>query len=376
MKRTFLLLVSAVALLVAVAGPASSAGPYQPAPVEFELSAPPISPDASDSRAQVSPELRAPKRFNLVGLTWEGVSKPAIAIRVRQAGGAWSPWTSVPAGPDGGPDPGTPERHGQSASEPVWAGQADYVQYRVSKRPSDLRLHFINTTGTATAVDRVETSVRGAVSDAALALTRVPSALAGHTGRPDMISRSRWGADEHCVPRRDPDMGTVKVAFVHHTVNTNSYSRSEALDLVLGICRYHRNTRGWDDIGYNFLVDRFGRIYKGRAGGSGNPVVGAHAEGFNSQSTGVAALGTHESSPLSSDGVSATARLLHWKLGYHGVPVTGRTTLISGGGETNRYPKGTEVSLKRISGHRDVSPTSCPGQRLYDQLGAIRRRAE
>jgi len=214
------------------------------------------------------------------------------------------------------------------------------------------------------------------VSDAALAVTRLPSALAGHVGRPDIISRSRWGADEHCVPRRDPDMGRVKVAFVHHTVNANSYSRSEAPGLVLGICRYHRNTRGWDDIGYNFLVDRFGRIYKGRAGGNENPVVGAHAQGFNSQSTGIAALGTHESSSLSTDGVSAMARLIHWKLGHHGVPVTGSTTLTSGGGETNRYPAGTAVRLRRISGHRDVSPTTCPGQRLYDQIGAIRRRAE
>ena len=166
------------------------------------------------------------------------------------------------------------------------------------------------------------------------------------------------------------------MAFVHHTVNANTYSRDEAGPMVLGICRYHRNVNGWDDIGYNFLVDRFGRVYKGRAGGTENPVVGAHAQGFNSQSTGVASLGTHESTPLSREGVSSVANLLRWKMGLHDVPVTKRVELVSGGGETNRYPEGTRVRMRRISGHRDASPTSCPGDRLYGQIETIKNKAD
>jgi uncharacterized protein with LGFP repeats len=146
--------------------------------------------------------------------------------------------------------------------------------------------------------------------------------------------------------------------------------------MVLGICRYHRNTNGWNDIGYNFLVDRFGRTFVGRAGGVGRPVVGAHAEGFNSYSTGVAALGTHTSEPPSAASVEGIARLLRWKLPHHGAPVTGGTTVTSAGGSTSKYPAGQRVRLKRISGHRDVSYTECPGQELYNQLHAIRRKAE
>jgi N-acetylmuramoyl-L-alanine amidase len=341
----------------------------------METPAPPAELGSPDSPGEVSPQIRAPRRFNLVGFEWDGEAEPAIAVRVRGAGEPWGRWTPVAAEPDGGPDPESDEEGTASTSQPVWAGQADYLQYRVSKRPPNLRLHLINSTGTATPGDRVKTGVRGAVNDVAVAIAGLPSAIASHQ-KPDMISRRRWGAEEHCVPRRDPSEGTVKAGFIHHTVNANSYSRDEALSMVLGICRYHRNVNGWDDMGYNFLVDRFGRLYTGRAGGSEDPVVGAHAQGFNSQSTGIAALGTHGSTRLSDGAVAATARLIRWKFGIHGIPVTGKVTLVSGGGETNRYPRGTRVRLRRTSGHRDVSPTSCPGQRLYDQIPAIRRRAE
>jgi hypothetical protein len=363
-----------VVALIVVAAPALSARPYQPEPVEFMIPAPPHGLGTSTARGFVSREIAAPKRFNVVGFEWDGGTEPAIAVRVRGEGEDWGRWTTVPARPDGAPDPGSGEGRGLGVSAPVWAGQADYVQYRMSNRPPGLRLHFINTTGTATALDRAETGVRGALDDGLTALASLTSPASGESNGPEMISRAAWGA-EACPPRREPRIERVKVAFVHHTVTANRYSRAQAKAMVLGICTYHRDVNGWDDIGYNFLVDRFGRIFVGRAGGRDQAVMGAHAEGFNDQSTGVASLGTYGTKRLSRDGVRALARLIRWKLRHHGQPIEGTARTVSGGGASNRYPEGAIVRLRRISGHRDVSPTRCPGDRLYRQLREVRERA-
>jgi hypothetical protein len=166
----------------------------------------------------------------------------------------------------------------------------------------------------------------------------------------------------------------VKAAFVHHTVSANDYSRSEAPAVVLGICRFHRNSNGWNDIGYNFLVDKYGTIYEGRAGGVDRAVIGAQAQGYNSQSTGIANLGTFTSAGQSQAALDAMARLIRWKLPLHGAPTAGSTVVTSAGGDTNRYPSGREVRIQRISGHRDTNQTECPGNALYAQLGDLRAR--
>ena len=104
---------------------------------------------------------------------------------------------------------------------------------------------------------------------------------------------------------------------------------------MLGICRYHRNSNGWNDIGYNFLVDKYGTIYEGRAGGVDQPIVGAQAQGFNPSSTGIANIGTFEDVPQSNEALDAMARLIRWKLPLHGAP-TGTVTVTSAGGASNR----------------------------------------
>jgi hypothetical protein len=165
------------------------------------------------------------------------------------------------------------------------------------------------------------------------------------------------------------------MAFVHHTVNANSYGPEDSAGIVLGIARYHRNSNGWNDIGYNFLVDKYGQIFEGRAGGIDQPVIGAQAQGYNSVSTGVACLGTFEDVAQTEAGMDALARIIGWKLSMHGVPVTGQISVISAGGASNRYPAGTNVVFERISGHRDGDSTSCPGGTLYGQLADLRNRA-
>ena len=142
---------------------------------------------------------------------------------------------------------------------------------------------------------------------------------------------------------------------------------------MLAICRYHRNSNGWNDIGYNFLVDRFGTIFEGREGGVQAAVIGAQAQGWNSHSTGVAVIGTQETEPATEETIQALARLLAWKLPFHAIPVTGKVTVPSGGGADNRYPYNTPVTFERISGHRDGDKTSCPGTALYNQLPRLRQ---
>jgi uncharacterized protein with LGFP repeats len=191
-----------------------------------------------------------------------------------------------------------------------------------------------------------------------------------------MITRADWGADRYCRPRAPSEEGQVKAVFVHHTATANSYSASDGRSIVLGICRYHRDTNGWDDIGYNFLVDKYGQIYEGRNGGVRRANVGAQAQGWNAQSTGIANIGTFDSSGQSSAGLRALDRLITWKLEVHHTPLGGRVTLTSAGGSTNRYPEGRRVTFDRISGHRDGNLTDCPGDALYGQLPRLRRAVE
>jgi hypothetical protein len=173
-----------------------------------------------------------------------------------------------------------------------------------------------------------------------------------------------------------PAYGAVELAFVHHTENPNGYGAGEVPAMLRAIYAFHRYVNGWDDIGYNFVVDRFGRIFEARAGGIDEPVVGAQAGGYNLASTGVAVLGSFMSAPISAPARAALRRLLAWKLALHGVPATGRVTVRvnPAGASYSRFPANAQVSLPRIAGHRDADSTDCPGNVLYAGLPAIRAR--
>jgi len=188
-----------------------------------------------------------------------------------------------------------------------------------------------------------------------------------------MITRDQWGPGFKA--RVAPTYGQVQMAFVHHTVNANDYSPADSAGIVLGIAKYHRDHNGWNDIGYNFLVDKYGQIFEGRGGGIDQPVIGAQAEGWNRLSTGVANIGTFSTVAQTPQAIDAIARLLGWKMTLHGIPCEGTVVVTSGGGSTNRYSYGTPVTMQRISGHRDGCKTDCPGTALYGQLPDIRTRA-
>jgi uncharacterized protein with LGFP repeats len=192
-------------------------------------------------------------------------------------------------------------------------------------------------------------------------------------GPPGVIPRAAWVGDA-VTPRDAPAMGEVQLAFVHHTVSANDYAPQDAAGMVLAIARFHRDHNGWDDLGYNFLVDRHGQVFEGRAGGMDQPVIGAQAQGFNHVSTGIACLGTFGDQPLPDAALEAVARTIAWKLGVHGVPASGPVTVRSRGGSANRYAADAEVVLDRVSGHRDGGRTECPGAALHAQLPRLRER--
>ncbi len=366
-----------VLLCGAVAAPALSLRPWRAEPVDFSVVPPAdalLGKAAARGAGAVSRPLRSPKRFNLIGMTWaEGARQPGIAVRTRTDDGSWSRWSTLHARSEDGPDPGA-EPGTRAASAPSWVGKADWMQYRVSERLHGLRLHFVNVRGDATAGDRARSAVRRVANAGIASVASFAQAVGARAAQPapPIVPRSAWGAAD-CRPRSGADVGEVRAAFVHHTVNLNDYSREEAPSVVLGICRFHRNTNGWNDIGYNFLVDRFGTIYEGRAGGLDQAVVGAQAEGYNTQSTGIANLGTFSTVRQSPRALGALARLIRWKLPTHGVPTAGPATLVSAGGSSNKYPAGRSVRLQRVIGHRDTGATSCPGNALYSQLPELRR---
>ena len=285
-------------------------------------------------------------RFTLAGISWRGSG--SVELRARAAGGRWSTWRrAAPEGEDG-PDAGSVERRrgGWQLGSPWWVGVSDDLQVRVHGNVSAVRAQLVWS------------------PDVKIPL-RVPAAA----GAPAIVPRLSWGADER-IRRGPPSYApAVRFAVIHHTAGRNDYSRSEAAAIVKGIQLYHVQGNGWNDIGYNFLVDRFGTIYEGRYGGIDRNVIGAHALGFNTGSVGIALLGTYGSTKPSQAALDAIAKLVAWRLDLAHVDPTSFVNVISGGSE--RYANGVPVLLSAVSGHRDTGFTECPGNALYAKRGSI-----
>jgi hypothetical protein len=168
----------------------------------------------------------------------------------------------------------------------------------------------------------------------------------------------------------------VKAVFVHHTAGTNDYSCADSASIIRGIHAYHTQTEKWNDIGYNFLVDKCGTIFEGRKGGVDLPVLGAHTYGWNRESAGIAVLGNYNDVGASTAALTSVARIAAWKLGQYGVDPNSTVQLKAGATQKNlagtSFTAGSLYTFNRISGHRDGYATECPGNTLYGQLPTIR----
>jgi len=310
--------------------------------------------------------LRAPRRFDLIGLRWAPGSAVEAQVRARTRRGQWTQWVSLHVLGDHAPDGGTRV----AGTDPAWTDSADLFQFRLRGRARGVRVRFVRAKPTATVARAATSRLRRRARASASGRART----AQSSEAPRIVTRREWGGDS-VRPRADPDYGRVQLAFVHHTVTANDYGPEDSASIVLGIARYHRDSNGWNDIGYNFLVDKYGQVFEGRAGGVEAAVVGAQAQGYNTNSTGIACLGDYRAIGQSPAGLSALAELIAWKLSLHGCPTQGQVTVTSAGGASNRYKAGTPVTFQRISGHRDGDETTCPGDGLYAQLPALRERA-
>jgi len=348
-------------------------------------------------------------RFDLVALGWRATATATATatghgagtvsgawVRVRE-NGVWSGWTALDGadgatsgatgatngatgatsgdGRDGGdgPDATGPDAVGAArvaatgarTTAPLLTGGADGVQVRVDTAtgvpPADLALDLVD--GGRSPGDTTGTHAP------------VAGALAAGTSQPQIIGRAEWGADERLVKSAPVINTSVKALVVHHTDTSNAYSPDQAFAQVRSLYAFHTKVRGWNDLGYNFVVDRFGRTFEGRRGSITQPVMGAHAGGFNAQTLGVAVLGTFSSVSLPTGADAALPQLLAWQAATYGINPAGRTTLISAGGSYTRYAAGTPVGVYGVSGHRDVDSTECPGNAAYPRLASLRARS-
>ncbi|RYV51358.1 DUF4214 domain-containing protein [Pengzhenrongella frigida] len=348
----------------------------------------PVEPLAtpSDVDPVVADQLVTPERlesavveaagFQTLGMTWpedSEVGELAGQVRTR-ADGTWSEWIDlVPA--DDAPDAGTADAaHAlRGGTDSIAIGDADAVQLSFAATaeggPDGLSLALVGSPLSAVTDGVVGTS---ASSDATVRTAAYSTGLVKAVPAPRVISRAEWQAPAQVCA---PDVASSLVgAVVHHTAGSNNYSSvAEAMQQIRNDAAYHISGRGWCDIGYNFIVDKWGNIYEGRANSLNQAVIGVHAGGFNTGTVGVSMLGTYGAMPSAAtqDGV---ARIIGWRLGSYGVNPQGSMSYSTGAGENSKFINQT-VNLPRVIGHRDVAYTACPGDGGYAALGWIRARA-
>jgi uncharacterized protein with LGFP repeats len=340
-----------------------------------EIAIPTVSGSAlrTGSGTRVAASLTAARTasFRLVAVTWDhGSAARGTRIEVRTGrSGRWTAWQHLDAVPSEGPA-AREDSSVRDGTEPLWVDQADGVDVRVivpaaAKAPAGLEVAAIDP-GVSSTDQAIATDPQSLAAGEVPA--RSPAArAAGHgakiTPKPRIISREEWGADpslgDACWA---PKFGrSIKMVFIHHTAGSNTYRESDSAAIVRSIYAYHTSARGWCDIGYNFLVDKYGNVFEGRRGGERRPVRGAHSGDYNVNTAGISLMGNFEDAAPTAAMKNSLVRLVAWRLATSYVPAEG-TTGIAG------------KRFNRISGHRDAMQTACPGQVVYDWLPRLRAR--
>jgi uncharacterized protein with LGFP repeats len=319
--------------------------------------------------------------FSMVALTAADLTGTSARVRAQKPDGSWGPWYEAEALEGVGPD--TSESSGPRGTEPVFVGRTTTVQIAVS-RPAGATPSAPPPTQTEqpglgyvpATIERPFAQNINAVlispPQAPVDSLPLPVAVIAPGVPPNIINRAQWGADEsmRCA---DPvyDNG-IRAGVVHHTAGSNDYAPQDSAGIVRSIYAYHTRTLGWCDVAYNALVDKYGQVFEGRAGGMTQPVAGSHTGGFNHNTWGVAMIGNFDVAPPTPIQLRTTGRLLGWRLGMDRVDPWGTVVLASAGGSFTHFPRGASPTLPSIFTHRDVSNTDCPGNAAYAAMDRIR----
>uniref|UniRef100_A0A3P8U5H4 Peptidoglycan recognition protein 5 n=1 Tax=Amphiprion percula TaxID=161767 RepID=A0A3P8U5H4_AMPPE len=159
----------------------------------------------------------------------------------------------------------------------------------------------------------------------------------------NVVSRQQWGAAD--PKKKETLKSPAGKVVIHHTALLSCTGLAECKARIASIQRGHMKERGFDDIGYNFLVGGDGTVYEGRGWG----VVGAHAKGHNSDSLGIAFMGNFNNEAPSKEAIQSVKGLLQ-----------------SGVSQSFIAPK------FGLFGHRDLGKTECPGEKLYAAIQQLK----
>ena len=289
--------------------------------------------------------------FFALGASWEGGvgTWPIIELQLSADGASWSDTISLSAQTDDG---GQPTRDGRLFTGLAFSDQVSFVRYRTvdsAGAPGEvagIRFVYIDPSD-------------GPWDDDISASGEFTTASTDPLAPPEVVTRAEWGADESW--RFDtfgeiwpPEYQTVTHIIIHHTQTANR--PLDVAGAIRSIYYYHAVSRGWGDIGYYYLVDFLGNVYEGRVGGEG--AVAGHAAGYNEGTAGIGTIGRFDFATATPEARAGLVAITAW---------AGRNLDPLGVAPFNDI-----ASLPTICAHRDVNPSGCPGDGLYDQLPAIR----
>lgn len=303
--------------------------------------------------------------LKLVAVTWTGADPETIELRSTDAAGRWGAWLPLDANSPSERDDAPARAVAGGGTDPVWVGDRNAVQVRATRGGAPV------TDGLA--VQRIDPGA--STNDDAIgarARERQTSARDGAPPAPAYVTRAQWGADEGRMTWPPEYSPTTRAVTIHHTAESNDYSPEQSAAVVRGIYAFHVAKNGWGDIGYNALVDKYGTIFEGRAGGLDRPVVAAHAGGFNRDTFGIAMLGNLSDVAPTPAALTSVEKLAAWKLGGTYRDPSAKVTLTSNGGGTSKFAKGQTTTVDALFAHRDVGNTACPGNAAYAAMGTIR----